>query len=293
MRTLILLSIVALACSQGFLRNLQDGETPANTTNGTNGTMPANTSNSSLGTIAPVDVSGNWTVVNTNCTMNATDAACTPSYLIVNNGTANDFTVLFAYPAIDACGVNSGQNLSFNVISNAGVWFDNTTGSILMGSIGVYNPINQSIYLLRPDFENPAGGFCYEDLMNANASNASNATVAATNTSWEGAWQASAVSLAYDGAQCCIPDVPVLLHEDNTTNTVFYALRAPNCTACGQFATEVLFGTNMLQEGFIIDNSTYAAMDVSVVFYPTLNGTLIAVYPTCAIEFTSVMPTTC
>jgi hypothetical protein len=301
MKCFILFCLLTLSFSSGF-RDLQQIPNPAplpedNLTIIDPGPqLPPNTtaSGQTLRDITSnIDISGTWSVMMTNCTSPPDiEADCTPVISITNDATVTNQVIIgFLYPLLLTCGTVAGQSSMAFVIANGGVWFENSTDieadNMFKLSIGIYNPHNSLISVIRQDMYNAAGGTCWE---NWALFTEAPTTPPVNSVSLIGAWQASALSLSTPGAQCCISDTPILITSGDLSNSFKFFWRAPDCPECGNYAKNVVAGTAIEQEQIAIDNMTLPG--VPMVLYTTLSGKLRLINPNCVIEFTAITPST-
>jgi len=284
MKSFIILGLVLIICIQGqFLRDLQanDGEAAASANQSYQVPALANET---------FNLTGNWTLWNSNCTVAAGATACVPVIQAsINPANASQLTIVMIYPNNTACLANSGQTITAYEVMYNGMWDDTNATSPLFGTMGLYRLNNNTEIIWLNDVNNPNGGMCFEEWGNG-LSTVTNATANIT-VNWEGAWLATEFTPTFDGAPCCVPVVPVLVHQDNFTETITYTWWAPQCPTCGTLADMVTVSNVSIAGGFnaALDNVTGTELFI----YLINPNTIVALTAYCSIQYTYVTPTGC
>jgi len=307
MRAFLLICLVALAFSYpAFFRKLQ-AAAPTTTT------VPATVLNASQiaanFSLDSFDLEGAWTLQNTNCTDRAT---CVPTMSIVRNSTTQ-ITLTVTFPTNTACGTNSGVVL--NVVENVdlGMWYDTNASSPLYGFLSILRLNNMTSLVLRNDTglngisTNPsaanASGLSGDfvsgfnqinglgNVLNGSTSHSicfeewARPTSLVTNTTanaipvarWAGVWELKSIVADSSVKQCCAPDVPPLIYDDEASSSVVIVYHLPNCTTCGPDSEGVWF-TNISVAGgggidseeqlfvYLMDSETAISVDTECAF---------------------------
>jgi len=259
MKSYIIIALLALV-SSSFLRELQAPQTPQTSSSVLQ--FPWNET---------FDTSGNWTLVDTNCTQpaNANSDLCTPLIQIaVNPANLSMLTITIIYPNDPNCGQNAGLTVDVPETINNGIWIDNNATSPLNGTTGIFNFNNFTEMFILPDVHN-LGNNCYQTWANNNSRVTNSSNLTAIFEQWTGVWTPVGWFASTPGQEpqmCCVPSGPVLILEDLTTQTIAYAWTAPNCTACGTLSGTVMFSNvSVLAGGFEDQNYATGALFAYIV----------------------------
>jgi len=246
MKSYIIIALLALV-SSSFLRELQSPQTSSSV-------LQFPWSNETF------DASGNWTLVNTNCTQPANGGLCTPiaQIAVMPMQRMLMLTITLIYPNNPSCGQNAGLTVDVPETAYNGIWIDNNATSPLNGSTGIFNFNNFTELLIQPDVNNP-GNNCYQQWANNNSLVTNSSNLTALFEQWTGVWTPVAWFAAATGQEaqlCCVPSGHMLIMEDLLTQTIAYAWTAPNCTACGAEAGTVLIGNVSVAGGGLEEQSS-------------------------------------